>query len=333
MDFFASDAFLTALARDYYRAKKVDVKTYELPGMQVRLAVVNESKVLTTGPFYDYVKAFPVNGKAQAGVGYIPKLVTSRIALEDENPAAAVPLTGQEPAPFVLWERFATWEEYLALVRKRSKNLLPARRRKLRRTTEAFGAPAFTFDNPDVKALNLCVEWKIEQYEGGHETLEDPNALAMLEGLFKDGHLILSTLEVSGSYVAVHAGFLWQGEYMDLLSAYDPAFAQYGVGREILVRMLEYSYNQGHTSFSFLQGGESYKWDYATHVYLIESYGQPPLAHRTSKALERIVRQQLFALSPRLFYGVKRLVLTGRKEAAIVRNRFFKQERKDRPGA
>lgn len=330
MDFFASDAFLTALARDYYRAKEVTVKTYAVQGMQVRLAQIPGGKVLTTGPFYDYVKAFAYDGEAPPGITYIPKLVTSRIALEDENPAAAVPPTGQEPAPLVIWDRFATWDEYLALIRKRSKNLLPARRRKLRRTTEAFGAPAFSFDNPDVQALNLCIHWKVKQYEGGHETLEDPNALAMLEGLFRDGHLILSTLEVAGKYVAVHAGFLWKGEYMDLLAAYDPAFAQYGVGREILVRMLEHSYHQGHQSFNFLQGGESYKWDYATHVHLIESYGKPPMASRARKALERAVRQRLFALSPKLFYGVKRFVLVGRRQAVYVRNGIIKQGQKNR---
>ena len=313
MDFFASDAFLTALARDYHRAKTYDFKTYEVRGRQVRLAHINGSRTLTTGPFYDYVKSVPLDGTTQGPIDHLPRLVASCIALDDEDPEASAPATGQAPAPLVVWERFATWDEYLGLLRKRSKNLLPARRKKLRRTTEEFGAPVFTFDNRDVEALELCVKWKVQQYEGGHETLEDPDALAMLRGLFDDGHLVLSTLAVAGNYIAVHAGFLWEGEYLDLLSAYDPAFAEYGVGRELRLRLLEHSYGQGHRSYDFLLGAEPYKWHYATHVQLIESYGKPPLARRTRDGLERVVKQRLVAVSPDLFYRVKRVVLTGRR--------------------
>ncbi len=322
MDFFASDAFLTALARVYYGAEKFAFKTYEVRGRHVRLAEGSKGKILTTGPFYDYVKSFPAEGVSQGTVDYLPRLVTSTIALDKENPAASVPPASQDLAPLVRWEGFATWDEYLALLRKRSKNLLPARRKKLRRTTEEFGAPTFTFNNLDPEALDLCVKWKLEQYEGGYETLEDPGALAMLWGLFRDGHLVLSTLEVGGKYVAVHAGFLWKNEYLDLLSAYDPAFAEYGVGRELRLRLLEHSYRQGHESYDLLLGAEPYKWYYATHVQLVSSFGKPPWSRRMRDASERVLKQRLLSLSPHLFYRVKRLVLTGRRLFKDATRRF-----------
>jgi CelD/BcsL family acetyltransferase involved in cellulose biosynthesis len=327
MDFFASDAFLTALAQDYHRAKSFEFKMFGVQGGQVRLAEINGGRTLTTGPFYDYVKSVPSDGTAEGTVRYLPRLVTSVIPLDDLDPASSMPSTDQEPAPLIVWERFGTWEDYLALLGKRSKNLLTARRKKLRRTTEQFGAPEFTFDDRSVEALDLCVKWKIEQYEGGHETLEDPNAVAMLRSLFDDGHLVLSTLKVSDQYVAVHAGFLWESDYLDLISVYDPAFASFGVGRELRLRLLEYSYRQGHKSFDLLLGAEPYKWYYATHVQLIESYGKPPLARRTRDTLEKVVKERLVALSPHLFNRVKRLVIVGRRYLTDITNRFRAKER------
>ncbi|MBJ2119433.1 GNAT family N-acetyltransferase [Arthrobacter sp. MSA 4-2] len=322
MDFFASDAFLTALARDYHRARMFEFKRYEVQGRQVRLAEVNGGRVLTTGPFFDYVKPLHPDGPPQRTLNFLPKLVTSVIALDDEDPAASVPPTTLEPAPLIVWGAFGTWEDYLALLGRRSKTLLYNRQRKLRRMLREQGEPVFAFDDPEPEALDLCVKWKIQQYEGGHETLEDPAAIAMLRGLFEDGHLILSTLRVADKYVAVQAGFVWQGEYLYLIPAYDPEFARHGVGRELLLCTLEHSFRQGHKSFDLLQGAEPYKWNFATHVQLIESLGQPPLGRRARAAAERVIKRRLLAVSPQLFYRAKQFFLSGRRRVKETTNRF-----------
>ncbi len=317
MDFFSSDVFLTALAKDYHRAEKFAFKTYGVQGRHVRLAEINGRKILTGGPFYDYVKPVPADGTVQGTIDYLPKLVTASIALGDEDPVASVPPTSRAPAPLIVWGRFSTWDDYLALIGKRSRSLLYNRQRQLKRMIREQGEPVFTFDNHDCEALDLCVKWKIQQYPGGHATLEDPSAVAMLWGLFDGGHLIVSTLEVGGKYVAVQAGFVWEGEYLYLIPAYDPGFARHGVGRELLLRTLEFSYRQGHKSFDLLQGAEPYKWNFATHVQLIETLGRPPLTRRAQAALEGVVKKQLLALSPTLFYRVKRLVLSGRRHLKV----------------
>ncbi|WP_105031424.1 GNAT family N-acetyltransferase [Arthrobacter ruber] len=321
MDFFASDAFLTALARDYHGASTYAFRTYAIKGQQVRLVEIDGGRPITDGPFYDYVKPFPTGGPSQGTVSYLPRLVTSVIALQDRDPESSLPLFAQEPAPLILWERFSTWEDYLALLGGRSKNNSTARRRKLRRMTEAFGDPVFTFDDRDPAALDSCIGWKIGQYEGGHETLEDPRALLMLKAMHRDGHLIVSTLRLEGRCVAVDTGFVWQGDFLDVVSAYDPAFAVNGVGTELRMRLLEHSYRLGHRSFDLLLGTESYKWYYATHLQLVESYGTPPLARRVRDTAQRAVKQRLMALSPQLFYRAKRLVLGARRRWAQLRNR------------
>lgn len=313
MDFFASDAFLTALAKDYYGSNHVDIGMYDVPGGQVRLAAVDGGKVLTTGPFYDYVKPDSCVGTSRGAISYLPKLVSSVIPLPDAEPAQSVPSTSQEPAPLVVWERFATWDDYLSLIRKRSSGLLRNQRRRFARMSEEHGEPTFIFNNSDIEALNQCVTWKVQQYEGGHETLEDVRALRMLRSLFEDGHLVMSTLQLGDRYIAVQAGFLWQEDYLALIPAYDPAFAKFGIGKELLLRMLEYGYHHGHKSFDFLQGAEPYKWDFATHVQLIESVGRPPLVRHSREVAERFVKQRLLAMSPGLFFRIKRLVLSVRR--------------------
>ncbi|MFJ6538862.1 GNAT family N-acetyltransferase [Paenarthrobacter sp. NPDC091711] len=322
MDFYASDAFLTALARDFYRAKTIELKTYGIQGSkaQVRLAEINGKKAVHSGPFYDYVKPLPgLTTSPSEILRYVPKVVASVIALPDEDPTSVVPDTLLEPAPLVIWAAFETWEAYLALIRKRSKSLLRTQRQRLRKLTEQFGEPEFTFDNPDTAAFHTCLQWKIQQYKGGHETLESAESVAMLRRLFEDGHLILSTLKVADEYVAFHAGFIWQDEYLALIPAYSPAFAKHGIGKEMLLRVMKHSFDSGHRSFDFLQGAETYKWEFATHVQIIESLGTAPLLTRVKAVAAKTVKQGLLSTSPELFYRVKRLVLDGRQAAANVR--------------
>lgn len=324
MDFFASDTFLTALARDFYRAKTIELKTYGIQGSKahVRLAEINGKRAVHSGPFYDYVKPLPGSGATTPPSGtlpYLPKMVTSVIALPDVDPTSVVPDTPLDPAPLVVWAAFDTWEAYLALIRKRSKSLLRTQRQRLRKLTEQFGEPEFVFDNPDIAAFTTCLEWKIQQYKGGHETLESAESVAMLQRLFEDRHLILSTLRVADEYVAFHAGFIWEDEYLALIPAYSPAFAKHGIGKEMLLRVMKHSFDSGHKSFDFLQGAETYKWEFATHVQIIESQGTPPLLTRVKAMAARTVKQGLLSASPELFYRAKRLVLEGRRAAAAVR--------------
>lgn len=326
MDFYASDAFLKALARDFYQAKTIELKTYGIRGSKahVRLAEIDGKRAVHSGPFYDYVKPLPARGGTTSPsetLRYVPKMVTSVIALPDEDPRSVVPDTPLEPAPLVIWAAFDTWEEYLALIRKRSKSLLRTQRQRLRKLSEQYGEPEFMFDNPDIAAFDTCIQWKTQQYRGGHETLENAESVAMLRRLFEDGHLILSTLKVADEYVAFHAGFIWQeDEYLALIPAYSPAFAKHGIGTEMLLRVMKHSFDLGHSSFDFLQGAETYKWEFATHVQIIESLGTAPLLTRVKAVAAKTVKQGLLSTSPEVFYRVKRVVLDGRRAAAKVRD-------------
>ena len=310
MDFFSSDAFLTALARDYYRAKNFEFRTYGLGAHRVRLVEINGKKPAVSGPFYDYVKPLSSPSPTSRTVGFIPKLVTRTVALDDREPLVSGPISVQDPAPLIIWDRFATWEDYLSFVKRRSANLL-LRKRYLKLVRE-YGEPDFEFEDRSAEAFDKCLLWKLNQYEGGHETLANPRAVAMLRGLFDDGHIIISTLKIGGRYLSAHACVREPKRHLSLIPSYDQGFAQYGVGKELLHRMLEHSYRQGDEAFDFLQGGEPYKWNYATHLQVIEAVGQPSLAHRIKVGSRQLAKDGIVKLSPKLFLRLKRLVLAAR---------------------
>lgn len=313
MDFFASDAFLTALAEDFCQADDFRIKVYGINGHAVRLAETNDRKPAVSGPFYDYVKPLQSYEGALEPLRYCPKVVTSIMSLDDSTQSPSGPVSGQDPAPMIVWQDFPSWTDYEVFLRSRSKSLLSGVRKRRRRLQNDHGAATFVFSDRNPEAFDLLCRWKSEQYEGGHETLENPRALAMLRRLFDEGHLVLSTLKVAGNYVAVKSAFVWQEQYLSLMPAYDPGYSTYGIGKDLLLRTLEDSYRQGHKSFDFLQGAEPYKFDFATHVQVIESLGKPPLAHQVRAGAETAAKAALVRISPKLYYAVKRAILAARR--------------------
>lgn len=313
MDFFASDAFLTALARDFHRARTFRFRYYDIQGLTVRLAEIEGKRPLVSGPFYDYVKPLAASAGPDQALRFLPKVLTSTVELDGSSPPPGTAASGEAPAPIILWKAFPAWPDYEAVVRARSKGLLSGIRRRRKRISEDHGETTFEPEDRNPAAFELLCNWKKDQYEGGHETLENPRAVAMLHGLFNEGHLVLSSLKVGARYVAIKAGFLWEGQYLSLLPAYDPAFASYGVGKDLLLRTMENSYRRGDVSFDFLQGSELYKYDFATHVQIIEPLGTPTLPYVVRTRAEAAVKSGLQRISPKAFYGAKRAILSARR--------------------
>jgi CelD/BcsL family acetyltransferase involved in cellulose biosynthesis len=313
MDFFASDIFLTAVAKDFYGAKHYRFKTYGIKGHSVRLVEVNGKRPVVSGPFYDFVKPLASEEKPDEALGFIPKIVTSTVQLDDEAPLEGTKATSQDPAPLIVWDKFPTWDDYEALLYRRSKALLSNLRKRRNKLQRDYGEITFCFEDHNSTAFDLLCAWKKEQYEGGNETLENPRAVAMLRNLFNDGHLILSTLKAGDRYISVKAGFVWQQHYLSLMPAYDPEFAKYGIGKDLLLRTLEHRYRMGDKYFDFLQGAELYKFDYATHLQIIDSLGKPPMGLVLRTRTERAVKAALMRLGPTTFYRVKRGILATRR--------------------
>lgn len=312
MHFFSSDVFLTALARDYYRAKNWEFKTYAVAGLCVRLAELNGKHPAVSGPFYDYTKPLQPETEAIRGVSFVPKVVTQTVALADTDPKGSAPMTVQEPAPLIRWSDFGTWADYEALVRKRSKTIFSAHGRHMRKLANEQGEPTFEFADTNPASFDQCLVWKVRQYAGGHEALENRLVVEMLRRLYEEGILVVSTLKVRGKYVAAHAGVQWQRQHLSFFSSYDPAYAKYGVGKETLHRMLQHCHARGDEEFDFLQGAEEYKWDYATHLQIIEAVGRQPARARIIGQAQALGTATIKNISPEFYYGLKKTVIRAR---------------------
>ncbi len=74
--------------------------------------------------------------------------------------------------------------------------------------------------------------------------------------------LLFFGLKFQGEIAAVILGFPHRNEIYAYLSAFDPAYGAFGLGRTLLFESIRYASNHGYTSWNFLRGEESYKADW-----------------------------------------------------------------------
>ena len=73
------------------------------------------------------------------------------------------------------------------------------------------------------------------------------------------GVLRLFTLRWCDRPVAVILAFSWRGRLYGYFSAFDPEHEQFGFGRILLSKCIQYAYETGHSHWNFLRGDEPYK--------------------------------------------------------------------------
>lgn len=311
-DFFSSEIFLETLGRIYYRQSEFEIKDYSINDYCVRLLTIEGAPIIE-GPFYDYILPLPQASPGARPISYVPTLVTKNITLDEHEPETSLPPGHLDFAPLIKWAQFSSWEDYLTFIKGRSKSILSVQQKRTRKLIAEHGELTYIDDNPDRQALMQCIEWKIKQYPGGHETLEDPRAVNMLLELFGQGILSISTLGNEHQYLAIHLGIRWGKKYLGLVPAYDINFASYGVGKELNHRALEACFIRGDEEFDMLYGGESYKLDYATHAKLIYPQGMPTLSVRAKKYAQSAVKSTLLRIHPPVYYGVKKAIIKRRQ--------------------
>lgn len=77
--------------------------------------------------------------------------------------------------------------------------------------------------------------------------------------------LMIAVLRCADVDAAYQFWFRHNGRYCGYAMAYRAAYAEYGVGKLLLLRSLEYFWNTGAQVIDFLRGGEEYKRRLATH--------------------------------------------------------------------
>ncbi|WP_218997377.1 GNAT family N-acetyltransferase [Shewanella algae] len=92
------------------------------------------------------------------------------------------------------------------------------------------------------------------QYQGFY------NRLLNSEG-FKHDFIDFSYMKINNVVVAAHFGFvdLKAGTVYYYVPSFDNEYAKYGVGKILLLKLIEYYKDQGCTTFDFMRGSEAYK--------------------------------------------------------------------------
>ncbi|MBW4540356.1 MAG: GNAT family N-acetyltransferase [Myxacorys chilensis ATA2-1-KO14] len=204
-------------------------------------------------------------------------------------------------APTILWKNFQTWGDFVDHVQQNRSNAFADSRRRRRKLEKQVGNLTFLFDDRRPETMATCMKLKSAQYQRSRCTdhfLHEPH-IQFFKELAERNLLVVSSLSSKDQVIAAHMGLLANGRLYFWVPAYDVNFSSCSPGRLLLEMLLEESFNREHTEFDFLIGGETYKWDYATHTRLIAELGSRPLSLRaslTAQSLKQSVKRSLKTL-------------------------------------
>ena len=178
-----------------------------------------------------------------------------------ERSGASVSVEEEETTPVA--ELPASWDEFLAGLRKKDRHEL---RRKLRRLDRDSEHRQYVASDGDV--LNGSMQ---DFFRLLRVSRDDKNEFLTpeREAFFLDiaresmsrGQFILSFLEVDGENVAACICFDYGGDYLLYNSGYDPSYSRLSVGLINKALSLRAAIEEGRETFNFLKGNERYKYN------------------------------------------------------------------------
>jgi hypothetical protein len=298
MNFFASSGFLDATAAVYFKDRPATIENVRIGDDVLRLLVVDGKKIITRLLFLDYHEPLPAGEIAEpVRSGLFADRVSRGVIDVDDR-------SDQELAPFVDWRRFSGFDHYYDRLLERHHGLMRDRERRERALVSRFGNLIFTLDDRSEDVLPLVRQWKGGQLRsiGLPDFFTDPRTMAFFDHLQQRGLLTTSTLRAGGRLVSAWIGFIHQGAWSGWIFTYDPTLKKYSPGHQLLVRMLETSYELGHREFDFSIGAQDYKLLYASHGRVLAKIGNPS----TVRATMMLARDALLQHSPELFAAALR---------------------------
>ena len=270
--FFASDEFLQTVADVYFPGARPEA--VECEGFHTRTLVHRGRPV--TG-FWWFSFPHPRTDPAQDArrVSRLEHAVVASETLPGPNPP-----DGEEVAPFIRWDGYASWDDYLAFAHSRGARRSSVRREE-RQLTAALGPVRFVPEDTDPAALRLALDWKAEHYaRTGYRRLHIGQDREIYFELARRGLLHVSSLRAGDRTVAATFGYHSGRTSIMRLMAYDRSLAMYSPGAVHLHHLLRHRFESGDVELDFLSGREPFKYTYATHVRLLGSIGSEARADR-----------------------------------------------------
>jgi hypothetical protein len=286
MNFYASPRYLQLVADNYFSGRSTRVADIEIDGAVLRLLVIDEREVVTEVPFLDYHEPLHANeiARVEHRRAFAPWVVRDAVACEGGPPSLPADL---EPAPYIDWSRFASFDDYLARFNRHHPGRLQEKRRQRRRLAEDLGELEFTFGDDRRDAIDLGLGWKSEQLRaaGRDDVFADGRNVRFFDLMRERDMLAVSTLRASRRLLATALGFVHDGVWSGWVFAHDPspALAKYSTGHQLLQSMLAHGLASGHRQFDFSAGGDSYKWLYATDARILGPLGRRPRTRRSAR--------------------------------------------------
>ena len=283
INFYASPEYLEVVAETYFRGRRVSVEDVRIGSDILRLLVVDGRRVVTNVDFLDYHAPLPAAAAAKVtrSFGYAPSVARQIIRAGEWD---ADRFAGFEPAPFVDWSQFRSFEQYCDFLKARGKGLYKEYERRRRRLVDSVGEIDFRMDDDRPDVLELARQWKSRQLRetGAKNYFRDPRNSEYFARLREKGLLTASTLRAGDRLLSTWMGFVYRDVWSGWVFTYDhdPALRKFSLGHQLLRSMLEESFRQGHREFDFSIGNEDYKWFYATHARILGPIGRAPLRQR-----------------------------------------------------
>lgn len=107
-----------------------------------------------------------------------------------------------------------------------------------------------------------CARWSARGAVGVLGESIQPFHRAVAWGMLARGALRLFALRLDARIIAVLYGFAERGALACYLSGFDPAFAEYSPGAQMLAGAIEHAIGEGARTIDFLRGRESYKYEW-----------------------------------------------------------------------
>jgi len=292
VNFFSSDAFLSSVAKVGFPGRAYAPEVVSVNGLRFRVLKVGSQHVVRW-PFLDFFEPLTGPEEAQAVLRCLPVVARRVVRSEDWKPEMATEEV--QPAPFVDWSRFGSWDEFLRGLRQQPRYRAQDTQRRRRKVEREVGALRFVVHDATAAVFEKCLRWKSAQYVATRieDLFADERNVELFRELRRRDLLTVSALYAGERLAAVHIGVIFERRFCSWVPAYDPELRQYAPGRLLLEEILAYSHDSGHAQFDFLVGGEPYKFCYATHVRVVGPVGKPPLPVSAARAAKRGMKSVL----------------------------------------
>lgn len=288
---FSDNLFLETFARSYHPESGWEILDVRCESLDFRLLSVN-GVVMVENQLVDFFEPSDKPAAAPRAVPYIPRASVSSVPASDvldrriEHEGLI--------SPYLLWKGFSDWNACELRFKERSRevakrfNLQVNVARKRKAIEKQLGPLVFEYDD-GAEHLAEFYQWKSARYHeiGAKDLWQSAANRRFIENLHAVGLLRISTLKAGDRLIALHLGFDAGGRFYWWLPTFDRDLGKYSVGRVLLSEILKYSFDHGHREFDFLNGGEAYKWCYATDVRLVRSLGRPSFVQRTKQAVKQ----------------------------------------------